>query len=117
VSGYTLKVRGAPTGRREYACPAHGPFELEVDLATSGDPRPCPECGAASDRTLTQNVLTRMALTIESGRGRSDPPPSKLAMDTRPLFERKETAREYRRRRRKLWRDHDRAAAKKAGAL
>jgi len=114
---YTVRLRGAERGRREYACTAHGAFELDVDLATSADPRPCPTCGAPSERTLEQSVVTRIALCVDSGTGKSDPPPSPMALNTRKMFEQGQTATSLMRERRKMWRDHDRARAKQRGLI
>ena len=112
---FTLKLHGEPTGRREYACDVHGPFELVVDLATSRDPRPCPTCGAPSERTLEQRVITRMAISVESGTGKSDAPPTPFAMDSRPVFEGKQSVAEWRADRRKVRRSYEQDQATRRG--
>lgn len=117
MTGFTLTLRGVTEAPREYACDAHGPFELVVDLATSSTPRPCPTCAAPSERTLTASIATRMAVSIESGRGKSDGPPNPLAMDTRGLAEGKVSMQEFKAQRRALHRDNRRARAKQRGVL
>lgn len=114
---FKITIRGAPIAAREYACEQHGAFELVVDLATSRDPRPCPTCAAPSERTLTSNILNRMALSVESGTGKSDPPPSPLAFNTRAMYEKGQTVSEFRADRRKLHRDRERARAKQKGLI
>lgn len=112
---FKVTIRGVTSAAREYDCPTHGPFDLVVDLATSSTPRPCPECGAASERTVTTNIATHIAVGFN--RGKSDPPPNKYALDTRPLAEGKETLKEFRKRRRGLHRDARRNEAKQKGLL
>jgi hypothetical protein len=112
MSGYTVRIRGAATGRREYECPEHGPFELQVDLATSGEARPCPDCGAASERTIAAPRLRIPAGTWV--RGKYEAPAHPMALDTRPLAE-GTSEHEWRQQRRKKWDDFDRAEMKKAG--
>lgn len=115
MSTFTIKLSGEPTGRREYACDAHGPFDLVVDLATSRDPRPCPACGAPSERTLEQRIVTRMAICVESGTGKSDAPPTPFAMDSRKIFEQGQSVAEWRAERRKVRRDYERDQARQRG--
>ncbi len=114
MSAFKLTIRGIDRAEREYACDAHGPFELVVDLATSRDARPCPTCGAPSERTLTSNIATHINVGVF--RGKSDPPPPN-AMDTRPLAEGKVSLKEFRAQRRAKHRDDRRAKAKQRGFL
>ena len=115
MSGFKLTIRGAQEGVREYGCPEHGPFDLTVDLSTSSQPRPCPTCGSLSERTLNANIHTRID-HLSFVRGKSAEKPTPLAMDTRPLAEGM-PLKEWKARRRKLWRDHDRSVAKQKGAF
>lgn len=114
MSDFVLKLSGVPEAPREYECPEHGPFETVVELATSRDPRPCPECGKASERTITCNIATHVNVHVP--RGKSDPPPPH-AMDTRDLASGKVTMKEFRARRRAYHRDVKRREAKQKGLL
>lgn len=114
MSDFVLKLSGVPEAPREYECPEHGPFEIVVDLATSRDPRPCPECGAASERTLSTNLVTTVC-PYSFVRGKSDPPPNPMVMDTRPLAEGM-PLKEWRKKNRAKWRGYDRDQDRKKGA-
>lgn len=113
MSGFVVRVRGCPTGSREYACPTHGCFELVVDLATSSTPRPCPTCAAPSGRTLESNVITRMANSFLRGK-RDEMPPwattTEALADGMPVEE-------WREGRAKYWEEQDRATMKQKGLL
>ena len=115
MSGYKLTIRGDTRAAREYACPDHGPFELVVDLATSRDPRPCPECGAPSDRTLESNIYTRVD-PLSFVRGKTEKPDHPMAPQTELLAEGM-PAKEYKAMRRKKWRDFDYKRAKARGLI
>jgi hypothetical protein len=80
--GYTVRIRGAERGHREYYCPEDGPFELLVDLVTSADPRPCPACGAACGRTLEAPLFRPKQGRVLTGTSQEPPP---LAMDCTKL--------------------------------
>lgn len=115
MSGYKLTLRGDPRAAREYACPEHGPFELVVDLATSRDPRPCPVCGAASDRTIEANIVARVD-PLSWIRGKSEKPDHPMAPQTELLAEGM-PMKEYRAMRRKKWRAWDYKRAKDKGLI
>ena len=114
MSGFVLKIRGNPTGNREYVCPSHGPFELVVDLATSSTPRPCPTCAAPSERTLEANIVARAGY-CGFHRGKADPAPP-YATTTEALADGMPIG-EWKKERRSLWRDADRKEAKTRGLL
>ena len=97
MSGFTVKVRGGGRILREFRCPEHGVFESYEP----GDAVPCPEwtdsdcpcgecqggpCDLPSERCFTSAPLGRVRAG-EVARGKSDPPPHPLALDTRPLAE------------------------------
>lgn len=113
MSGFTLKLRGVTEAAREYECPEHGPFEVVVDLATSRDPRPCPACGAASERTLEVRYVAKMAPSFVRGK-RDEMPPwattTEAIADGMPVSE-------WRANRAKFWENHDRAKMKEKGLI
>ena len=115
MSGYILKISGDPRASREYACDAHGPFEIVVDLATSRDPRPCPECGAPCERTLDANIFTRVD-PLSWNRGKSEKSDHPMAPQTELLAEGM-PAKEYKAMRRKKWREWDYKRAKAKGLI
>lgn len=110
---YTVRVRGVERSSREYLCPTHGAFDLVVDLATSRDPRPCPECGAASERTLEANIVARVANTFKRGK-RDEMSP--LATTTEAIADGMPVE-EWRSQRAKLWENHDRKVMREKGLL
>lgn len=110
--GYKTTLRGTPNVLREYRCEEHGCFELDVPRETSQNPRPCPTCGAPSERTLTANIATHVNVGLF--RGKSDGPRSPLDLDTRPLAEGM-PLKEWRAKRSRLHRDRRRAEAKARG--
>ena len=114
MNGYALKITGVPEAAREYGCEAHGPFEVVVELATSRTPRPCPTCGAASERTLNATIAHHVKVSVS--RGKSDPPPPG-AMDTRALAEGKVTLKEFRAKSRTMRRDARWRQAKQKGLI
>lgn len=101
---YAVKLRGSPVGPRSYACAAHGDFEAEVDLATSAAPRPCPECGQPSPRTLDLPLFKPQRVTI--GRSHSPKSDNPLDMNTQLLADGMSDE-DYRAHRAKVWADHD----------
>lgn len=113
MSDFVLKLSGVPEAPREYECPEHGPFEIVVDLATSRDPRPCPECGAASERTLSTRYVRKVANEFKRGK-RDEMTPyattTEAIADGMPVSE-------WREKRAAFWRDHDRATMKRKGLL
>jgi hypothetical protein len=113
LSGYTLRLRGTPEVDREYACDEHGPFTLTVDAATSSTPRPCPECGALSERTLEARYTVKVANSFQRGK-RDEMPPwattTEAIADGMPVEE-------WREKRATYWRDHDRAVMKQKGLM
>lgn len=109
---FKVTIRGAATGRRAYACAEHGAFELVVDIATSADPRPCPSCGAASERTVDAAALKVPVGALVRGKYATDRHP--MAMDTRPIADGM-PVQEFKAMRAKQWADHDRSAMRKAG--
>jgi hypothetical protein len=113
-AGYTVRIRGAGVAYREYTCPEHGVIELLVELATSGDPRPCPTCGVASERTVTAPRLNIPLGTVQRGRYEASDHP--MAMDTRPLADGM-PLHEWKAERQKKWDAFDRAEMKKGGLI
>lgn len=113
TAGYVTKIRGVREASREYACPQHGAFDLVVDLVTSSTPRPCPECGAASERTLEQHVHRKVGNSFKRGK-RDEMPPwattTEAIADGMPVEE-------WRAKRADYWRDHDRKTMKSKGLL
>lgn len=108
MTGFTIRVRGGGgLIAREYACPDHGVFDLLVERnhATEREARPCPTCGAPSEMAMSAPI-GRVRLG-EVGRGKSDPPPSPIALDTRALADGM-PLHEWKQRRRAMWNDHDR---------
>lgn len=110
--GYVVKLRGSPIGHRAYACADHGAFELEVDLATSAEPRPCPACGRPSDRTV-EAVLVRLPLGTLV-RGAQEAPRKPTDLNTRPLADGM-SGHEFKKRRAETWFRHDMDVAKRKG--
>jgi hypothetical protein len=108
---FTMKVRGAPSGRvlHDYTCPEHGRFEAEVDRSEVPDAVSCPKrypprmialFGAnaeEAERIRALHVcgkLSPWAPSPISGRVKlgevvkgkvMDYPPEHVVMDTRPL--------------------------------
>lgn len=115
MSGYRVVIRGVTEAPREYACDAHGPFELVVDLATSRTPRPCPTCGAPSERTIEASIFTRID-PLSWNRGKTEKPDHPMAPQTELLAEGM-SQKEYRAMRRKKWRDWDYKRAKAKGLV
>lgn len=110
---YKMTLRGVTEAPREYACTAHGPFELVVDLATSSAPRPCPECAAPSERTLESRIITRMAGGFK--RGKRDEMPA-WATTTEAIADGMPVA-EWKEKRAKFWEDHDRKVSRAKGLI
>ncbi len=111
-AGYVVKLRGTPIGWRAYACPEHGAFEVEVDLATSGTPRPCPECGAASERTIAAVLYKPQRGTLV--RGKYEGPSRPMDLDTRALADGM-SPKEFKKQRAAKWFAHDMDQAKRKG--
>jgi len=105
MTGFTVRIRGGSgLVAREYACPEHGVFDdlVERNHATERAPRPCPECGAASELVISA-PLGRVKLG-EVTRGKVAEAPNPYALDTQPLAEGMSPS-EFKERRRKLWSD------------
>lgn len=119
----------------DFLCPIHGRFEAlaESDSDSALCPHPSaigpysigPVNGAEGPRqhfrTCAQvspwtpsPVAGRVELVSAVSRGKWEPPPSKLATDTRPLMEGQKYS-EWRKDRKKVWRDHDHKARKERG--
>jgi hypothetical protein len=105
---YTLKVRGAPGPMTaEYLCPVHGRFEAMVRRTEAGDPpdaRPCPVCLQPAAWVISAPPGRVRATEVVRGKG--DPAPTPLALDTRALGEGMPLS-EWKARRNTMWRDHD----------
>ena len=109
---FALRLRGSPTGPRAYSCPEHGDFELDVDLATSATPRPCPDCGQPSERALAAPLYKPQRGTLV--RGKVEPPRRPTDFNTEALADGK-PLHELQDERAAMWRDHDRARDKRRG--
>jgi hypothetical protein len=94
----------------DFTCPHHGRFEALAE--SDADSAPCP-CGASSPWSPTAPAV-HTAFVVSASRGKSDPAPSKLATDTRPLMEGQRYS-EWRKERKKVWREHDHAVRKERG--
>ena len=106
----------------EFRCALHGLFEAFAD--SNADHAPCPvvvrlpglpghPCGATSPWSPTAPAV-HTAFVVSASRGKSDPAPSRLATDTRPLMEGQRYS-EWREGRKKVWREHDHAVRKERG--
>lgn len=98
----------------EYLCRCgHRTESLEVrgDVSTSV---PCEACGRRASRCLSSPKVKTVWASAAT-QGRSDPPPSPTAMDTRAIWE-GQTVKEWRKERKKVWQEHDRKQRRKAGA-
>ena len=97
----------------QYACAEHGPFSLDVDLATSQHDRPCPTCATPSPRTLESRYFAKVANSFTRGK-RDEMPPwattTEAIADGMPVEE-------WRNKRADFWGDHDRAEMKQKGLL
>ncbi|MEK7383442.1 MAG: hypothetical protein AAB262_09160 [Elusimicrobiota bacterium] len=111
---FKLNLRGSPTGPRSYACGDHGAFELDVDLATSATPRPCPVCGQPSERTLAAPLYKPQRGVV--ARGKVAPPSRPTDMNTEGLASGQRMS-EFRAQRAATWRDHDLREAKAKGLV
>lgn len=133
MSGYVLKLGGAPTGPRAYACPEHGVFELEVDLATSAEPRPCPawpmvdanilsedeavsagleRCGRLCERAVAAALYKPQRGALVRGKYEARGRP--MDLDTRPLAD-GTSPKEFKKQRAAKWFAHDMDEAKRKG--
>lgn len=111
----------------DFICPIHGRFEALADR--DADSAPCPaDMPIAVDGHITRfsspcefpspwtpsPVAGRVELVSAVSRGKWEPPPSKLATNTRPLMEGQKYS-EWRKERKKVWRDHDWKQRKERG--
>lgn len=109
----------------DFICPIHGRFEAMVDPDAEFAPCPAPyepvtvglpkflACGEPSPWSPSP-IAVHTAFVVSATRGKSDPPPHKLATDTRALGEGQSYS-EWRAQRKKLWRDHDYRVRKERG--
>lgn len=113
MSGYTVKLRGAPpaVSTRDYLCDQCGRFELLVDNPPP-DAIDCPACGTISQRVVSAPAVHTM-FVVSATQGKPEPKPHRMALDTRSLGEGQSHA-EWRAQRRAAWREHDRRARKEA---
>lgn len=126
----------------DFICPIHGRFEVLADRDAESAPCPvpyeCDKCSATPDRhgdyehgPRCDGTAPRLlcglaspwaptapavhtAFVVTATRGKSDPPPSALATNTRPLMEGQRYS-EWRKERKKLWRDYDHKQRKERG--
>ena len=87
----------------EYLCPTCGRVE-------SLETRPAPkwithDCGSKAEACISATHFKTCYATVT--RGKSDPPPSPMALNTEPLASGMKRS-EFRKKRREMWRDHDR---------
>lgn len=106
----------------DFICPLHGRFEALADRDADSAPCPMPRqlpgmpshpCGLTSPWTPSP-VAGRVELVSAVSRGKWEPPPSKLATNTRPLMEGQSYG-EWRADRKKVWRDFDHKQRKERG--
>lgn len=86
----------------EYLCEEDGRFDSIEERANQPPALPCPRCSA-----LCPKVLSAPKFKPDYGamhRGKSDGPPSKIAMDTRAIADGQSVS-EWKAERKKLWRD------------
>lgn len=84
--------------------------EMVFSDARYGDKgEPCPMCGGET-RAIPVAPKPQVATAMPGfERGKSDPPPGPAAMNTKPLAEGKMNISQFRKARRQMWRDRDRA--------
>ena len=111
---YLRTLRGSLTGTRSYACPDHGDFELDVDLATSATPRPCPDCGQPSERTLAAPLFKPQRGAVV--RGKVAPPSRATDLNVESLADGK-PVHEFQDERAAMWHAHDMDQAKRKGLV
>lgn len=110
MSGYVLKLRGAVgvAKLREFDCDEHGLFEERVP--DPGESTPCPLCGAVAARVASSPAVhTKYVVSVT--RGKPEPKPHHMSMDTRSLGE-GQGYDEWRAARRAKWAEHDRRERK-----
>lgn len=121
---WVVRVRGATGGMvlHDYRCPAHGVFEAEVSRDDVPDETPCPvELDAAPDdrepmycglpSPWSPSVVSCRVRAVETTRGKSDKPPTSMALTTRDLAEGMPMA-EWKAKRAKLHRERRREQIK-----
>jgi hypothetical protein len=101
MEGFTIKLRGAPPSlvARDYLCSTCGPFDsLQPPELLVAD---CPRCGQASER-IDSAPAVHTQFVVSVTRGKDDPKPHHLAMDTRSISE-GQTHADWKKDRAKLW--------------
>lgn len=110
MSGYTVKVRGGGGYEsREFSCTEHGVFDALIQRGLR-EPQPCPVCQADSEMVISAPI-GRVKLG-EVTRGKVEVAPTPYAYDTQPLADGMPYS-EWKKRRRQLWADKDRADRRK----
>lgn len=113
TAGYTTRVRGGSAlVSRDYACPAHGPFDalVERNHAEERVPQPCPECGEPAELVLSAPAVHTL-FAVSASRGRSDAKPHAMSLSTRAIAEGQPVS-EWKAERKKQWQEHDRKQRK-----
>lgn len=102
MSGYVLKMRGAPPAitTRDYLCADCGRWELTIENPAP-DVVDCPGCGEPAERVIGAPAV-HTQFVVSATQGKSDPKPHRLALDTRPLAE-GQRFNEWKQERAKLW--------------
>ncbi len=86
----------------DFDCPACGLFDLTVERPAP-DSISCPTCGESAPSVLSPLRIKRQ-LVLDVNRGKSDPAPSPLYLDTEPLADGMDPV-EFDARRAKVWED------------
>ena len=112
MSGFTVKLRGAPAAliARDFLCPECGTIFADLvppDAATA----PC-DCLGIAERIMSAALFRPQRGAVRTGK--SDPPPSFKALDTSKLADGMKL-KEFRAERRKMWDDVRRAEWKAKG--
>jgi len=105
---FVVKLRGALTGSKmaEYECADHGRFDAWVSRNDTPDEVPCSECGSPSPWVISA-PLFKPQLACAAVKGKSDPVPHAMALDTRELGDGMPLA-QWQKKRAAQWREHDR---------
>jgi len=99
---------------RDYLCAVCGPFEELVERIDGRPPAevPCATCAAPAELTVSAPAVHTLH-TVGVNRGRNDPKPHHMSMDTRPLAEGQPLS-EWKAERAKLWNEDRRKRVKAA---
>ena len=65
----TLTLRELPMPLYEYSCPRCGRFSAFRPMAQHGEPQPCPQCGAVSERAISGVAMIGSGSSASRGTG------------------------------------------------